>query len=332
MVRTKIGYAALVCAVLTASACGTQYDKQRPSGEYSDLQKLVVEQRRAIDEMRREQETLRGAVEEIQYRMGPAGQPIPHSAPSYSNQPGYAAPSSAYPAGAGMPPYGTAAPVGGDGMPAGMAVPGGVPADGAMAGGYPTGNSTAPAGDVAGGLWSGGVAPPAGGEFPAAAGVAPVAGLPQTAAIPAGPSVTAVPVAPWTAGQVPSVPVTLTGSVYEQGVRGLIAGEYDLAIQDMRTFIHENGTSSYADDAQYWIGESYFRKGQFPRAIIEFNQVSMTYGTGDRAAAALVREAEAFQMMGDRVDARLSLQKVISRYPGSDEAARASRMLGDIGG
>lgn len=356
MVRRILGHAALVGAVLTVAACGTQYDNQRSAGGGpSDLQKLVAEQNRAIEELRREQESLRGTVEELQYRMGPAGRPMAGAAPSYSNPAGnYGSPGAQYPPGAalpsstsGMPPYGTATPPSGTAMPPGMGVPGGEatygtdPAPGNIYGTAPTGTMPPPAGDVAGDLWSNGVQQPATAQIPSDGDGSGVTAPDANGQIPGSdtdvpantpPSVTAVPVAPWSAGPVPSVPNELVGTPYELGVRGLIGGGYDVAIQDLRTFIHENGGSSYADDAQYWIGEAYFRKGQFPRAIIEFNQVSMTYGTGDRAAAALVREAESFQMMGDRVDARLSLQKVISRYPGTDEAARASRMLGDIGG
>ena len=58
----------------------------------------------------------------------------------------------------------------------------------------------------------------------------------------------------------------------------------------------------------------------------------INYGSGDRAPAALLRQAEAFRIVGDKVDARLSLQKVINRYPGTGEAAKASRMLSEIGG
>ena len=83
---------------------------------------------------------------------------------------------------------------------------------------------------------------------------------------------------------------------------------------------------------RYWIGEAYFRKGQYHRAIIELNQVAISYGSMNRAPAALLRQADAFRIVGDRVDARLSLQKVINRYPDTPEAQRASRMLVELGG
>src|SRR5207253_6009410 len=92
-----------------------------------------------------------------------------------------------------------------------------------------------------------------------------------------------------------TVPADLVGSTYDSAVRQLQSGDQDEAIQSFRNFLHENNASPYADDAQFWIGEAYFRKGQYHRAIIEFNQVSINYGSGDRAPSALLRQAEAFR-------------------------------------
>ena len=131
---------------------------------------------------------------------------------------------------------------------------------------------------------------------------------------------------------VPHVPVSLRGSGFDDGVRAFVDRNYDDAIQYFRDFIHRSSSSAYADDAQYWIGESYLRKGLYSNAIKEFNQVVLRYGSGDRSAAALLKLAKVFTKIGDGVDARLSLQKLVNRYPGSQEAARANALLQQMGG
>ena len=148
-----------------------------------------------------------------------------------------------------------------------------------------------------------------------------VAGLPTDA-----------PRVPDVGGELPRIPEDLAETGYATATRAFVQGSYDEAVQSYRDFIHKNATSPYADDAQYWIGEAYFRKGQYHRAIIELNQVAISYGSMNRAPAALLRQADAFRIVGDRVDARLSLQKVINRYPDTPEAQRASRMLVELGG
>jgi tol-pal system protein YbgF len=266
---------ALLCVlpvVTMVAACSAQMNGGNDR-RYDDLRGLVLEQRRAIEDLRREQESVRAAIDQMQYggRRGTAGRPV------YGPGGGPGTPEDTYWRGSTSPADATA---------------------------YPTPVPGAP------------VAP----------GVAPVtaAGPPAAPALPA-PS----PVSEPDKGGVPS---DLVGSTYDSATRQMQGGDYDEAIQSYRNFLHENQASPYADDAQFWIGESYFRKGQYHRAIIEFQQVSVNYGSGDRAPSALLRQAEAFRIVGDRVDARLSLQKVINKYPGTGEAAKASKMLTEIGG
>jgi tol-pal system protein YbgF len=253
----------LLCALPVATlvaACSAQMDRGSDR-RYDDLRGLVLEQRRAIEDLRREQESVRAAIDQLQYGSRKA---------------------------AAHPVYGPGAPAADDAY------------------------------------WQRPTAPDATGAAPAGPGTTPIGG-PAVASAPPTPNPASEP-------DKGAVPAELVGSSYDSAMRQLGSGDQDEAIQSFRNFLHDNGASPYADDAQFWIGEAYFRKGQYHRAIIEFNQVSINYGAGDRAPAALLRQAEAFRIVGDRVDARLSLQKVINRYPGTGEAAKASKMLSEIGG
>lgn len=53
--------------------------------------------------------------------------------------------------------------------------------------------------------------------------------------------------------------------------------EYDVAIRQFRSFIRDYPKSSLRASAQYWIGEGYFAKGDFARAISEFQEVIDKY-------------------------------------------------------
>ncbi|MFP6625478.1 MAG: tol-pal system protein YbgF [Deltaproteobacteria bacterium] len=128
------------------------------------------------------------------------------------------------------------------------------------------------------------------------------------------------------------VPLRLRGTGYDDGVRALSEDQYDDAVQYFRNFIYKHPSSSYTDDAQFWIGEAYVRKGRYSSAIKELNQVVLRYGGGDRAAGALLRLADVFGRIGDEVDERLSLQKLINLYPATPEAGRATHRLEAAGG
>jgi len=117
---------------------------------------------------------------------------------------------------------------------------------------------------------------------------------------------------------------------YRAAWQALSSQQYDKAIQQFRTFQRKNSTSEMADDAQYWIGESYFTRRDYNRAILEFNDV-LKYRKGDKVPSALLRQAEAFVEIGDKTDARLILQKLINDYPNSRQAKDARERLQNLG-
>ncbi len=133
----------------------------------------------------------------------------------------------------------------------------------------------------------------------------------------------------------PSQPSTSTPStndtpecqdLYRGAVRLFQDQEYNPAIQEFRTFQRRCPESQMADDAQYWIGESHYVQNDYNRAILEFNDV-LSYRRGDRVAAALLRQAQAFLAIGDKTDARLILQKLVSDHPSAAETVEAQTML-----
>jgi tol-pal system protein YbgF len=92
-------------------------------------------------------------------------------------------------------------------------------------------------------------------------------------------------------------------------------------------FMSKNTTHELADDAQYWIGESYFQEKKFERAILAFNKVQVDYANGDKAPNALFKEALAFLNLGDKASARELFARVIQKYPNSSVAIAATEQL-----
>jgi tol-pal system protein YbgF len=108
-------------------------------------------------------------------------------------------------------------------------------------------------------------------------------------------------------------------------------GKATESIEQFRQFVRGAGASSdLADDAQYWIGESYYHVQDFNRAIIELNEVLLKHAKGDRVPTALLALATAFADSGDKIDARLLLQKLVSDHPQSEEAAVGRKKLEEL--
>ncbi len=103
--------------------------------------------------------------------------------------------------------------------------------------------------------------------------------------------------------------------------RGAI--DYGGAIEQFKKFLETHPGSSLADNARYWIGESYYALKDFDQAIVEFGLVLKDYPKSDKVPAAWLKIGYSFAELDDRVDARLFLQEVINRFPQSKEAEKA---------
>ncbi len=311
-------------ATLLFSACAPQYGVVSGDRGTRELQRVQVRQRRAIEELRIEQERLRAMLEELGYRAESSADRV---APVASSVPGVEGP------GRVESPPNLAVAVEGPVAAAGAAAPAANRREGLLE--WP--GLSAPAGwdepgvdkKKAGEDPFGRTASPPDVEAAEADATAGEARAPDASAwgddeADSGGSGFGMSESSW---EKPRVPSSLRGSDYGKGVELFEAGDSEGAIQAFRNFIHKHPDSSYRDDAQFMIGEACLRQGQYSRAILEYNRVVVSYRSGDRTAAALLRLADAFAAIGDEIDAKLSLQKVVNGYPGSGEADEAWRRL-----
>lgn len=114
---------------------------------------------------------------------------------------------------------------------------------------------------------------------------------------------------------------------YQRALQLYRDGQSEQAIQGFRDFLRGNPKSPLGDNAQYWIGEAYFAQGDYNRSIIELNEVLLKYPQGDQVPGALLALAAAFSTSGDKIDAKLVLQKLISDHPNSEEAQVGRQQL-----
>jgi tol-pal system protein YbgF len=85
--------------------------------------------------------------------------------------------------------------------------------------------------------------------------------------------------------------------------------------------------SPQANNAQFWVGETYYREKWFEKAILEYQKVVENYPKGNKLPAALLKQGFAFSNLGDNANARLILESLIQKYPDSSEAGIAAKKL-----
>ncbi|ANT65322.1 tetratricopeptide repeat protein [Prosthecochloris sp. CIB 2401] len=103
--------------------------------------------------------------------------------------------------------------------------------------------------------------------------------------------------------------------------------EYEEARAGFATLLAEYPRSSYADDAQFRIAESYYNEKWYEKAILEYQLVIEKYPEGDARASAFFKQALAFENIGDAENARQRYMQLQELYPDSDEAAAVVNRL-----
>jgi tol-pal system protein YbgF len=104
-------------------------------------------------------------------------------------------------------------------------------------------------------------------------------------------------------------------------------GEYENARALFRSFLKQYPKSKNADNAQFWLGEIYYREKWYEKAILEYQKVIENHPNGNKTPSALLKQGFAFSSLGDKANARLILKELIRKFPDSNEAKIANKKL-----
>ena len=116
-------------------------------------------------------------------------------------------------------------------------------------------------------------------------------------------------------------------ALYNTAYLDFTRGNYDLAIQGFIEYLKTFPNSDLSDNAQYWIGESYFTKQEWQMALLEFEKVEKNYPTGNKLPGALYKMGLCYLNMKNRNKGKEYLNRVIKEFPNSPEAGLAKEQL-----
>jgi tol-pal system protein YbgF len=117
------------------------------------------------------------------------------------------------------------------------------------------------------------------------------------------------------------------GTLYKDAYETFQKGDLEGARKKFEAFLKQYPNTELSDNAQFWIGEIYYLKKDFERAILEYEKAIAKYPEGDKIPAALFKQALAFLELGDKTNARNLLRRLIERYPQSDQTEMAKKKL-----
>jgi len=168
-----------------------------------------------------------------------------------------------------------------------------------------------------------------------ASAVAEVAPLPQAQAMPE--PVAAPPAAPPTQtngstahSENRSAALVADRESYERTLTRFKDGDLDGARQGFAEFLVHYPHSDLAPNARFWLGESYYGKKDYTRAIDAYDQVQLNHPASEKVPAALLKKGYAYLALKDRKRAASALKQVIDLYPRSPEANKAVDKLNQL--
>jgi tol-pal system protein YbgF len=118
--------------------------------------------------------------------------------------------------------------------------------------------------------------------------------------------------------------------VYSQAKQAFDKGDVEIAREGFKTFLKRYPQSAKADNAQFWIGEIYYREKWYQKAILEYQKVIEKYPKGNKVPAALLKQGLAFINLGDKINSRLVLKKLVKKYPKSNEGKIAKQKIKEL--
>ena len=117
---------------------------------------------------------------------------------------------------------------------------------------------------------------------------------------------------------------------YDEAYKAFKGKKYKDARKKFEAFVKEYPKDKLADNAQFWVAETYYAEKDFEGAILAYEMFLKKYPKSDKAPTALLKQGLSFIEMGDKKTGKVILEQVQERYPNSKEAGIAKKNIEDL--
>ena len=114
--------------------------------------------------------------------------------------------------------------------------------------------------------------------------------------------------------------------LYKSALDLIRAGKTKESRDLFKLYLRNYPEGALANNAQFWIGESYYNEKEYEKAIVEYDDVVKKYPSGGKVPAALLKQGMAFRKMKDYKTGNAILNKLIKEHPGSEETIVAKKL------
>jgi len=118
--------------------------------------------------------------------------------------------------------------------------------------------------------------------------------------------------------------------LFQQSYGDYLKGETEIARMGFDLYVKEYPTTNMADDALYWVGETFLAEEQPDSARIAFMHLEDGYPESNRLATALLKRGIIRLDMGDISAAKRLFNRVINEFPDTEEKDLAELKLQQV--
>lgn len=118
---------------------------------------------------------------------------------------------------------------------------------------------------------------------------------------------------------------------YRLAMNDYNGGNFDLALAGFQNYLVQFPNTNQASSAQYWVGQCYYAKKDYTKAIDSYVKFIKTYPKNEKIPAAELKIGYSYLSENNNAKAKVWLNRVVKEYPDSDEAEHAKAKLRKMG-
>jgi TolA-binding protein len=120
-------------------------------------------------------------------------------------------------------------------------------------------------------------------------------------------------------------------SLYANAMRDKDGASYDMALQEYTDYLKYFGNTEMAPNAQFYIGEIFYRRGDLEGALKAFDLVLEKYPQNNKTLDAMYMKGQTLVKMGQRMKGAEQFRELNSLSPNSELASKARAQLRAMG-
>lgn len=118
-------------------------------------------------------------------------------------------------------------------------------------------------------------------------------------------------------------------SKYKTGFQAFSASRYNDALSVFQKLVSSNPNNELSDNAQYWIGESYYGLEDYERALLEFEKV-FTFPNNNKMDAAQLKLGICYLKLKNPAKAKEEFMRLVQFYPESEYIPLSNRLINNL--